>query len=157
MRSIKQIAWFPTLPKTSKLQTSSSHEKISLPLLLLQLLIIFTGLEEVTQRNDTISQLMEGKSQTCRRTHTHTHTHTHTECSRGLCARVKGAGLPCSPPRCRADRVAVRKRLIPARLWERQLPPYFSKNVKLFWICAPTEGLDMQEWKQLVSRVFPRQ
>lgn len=30
------------------------------------------------------------------------------------------------PPRCRADRVTAR--LIPARLWERQLPPYFSKS-----------------------------
>jgi len=49
----------------------------------------------------------------------------------GPCARVKGAGPPCSPPRCRADRVAVRKRLIPARLWERQLPPIFLK----IWNC----------------------
>lgn len=34
------------------------------------------------------------------------------------------------PLRCRADRVAACKWLIPARLWERQLPPYFSKIQK---------------------------
>lgn len=68
------------------------------------------------------------------------------------CPRCRSSPLPL---RCRADRVAARKWLIPARLWERQLPPYFSKIQKLFWTHAPTEGLDTQEWKRLVFSLLP--